>query len=145
MKANFHILENIGKQQALLYACRLVETAYANQQTIYIQTNSTTESTQIDELLWTYRDDSFVPHDIYIQNNANPASILIGHDAPPPTITNTLLNLSSKMPASPNQFENIIEIVFDDPSIQQSARDRYRQYRDIGFELNTHKLKAADL
>ena len=34
----------------------------------------------------------------------------------------------------------IFEIVGDDPTAQSSARERYKQYRTQGFELNTHKI-----
>jgi DNA polymerase-3 subunit chi len=145
MKANFYIFENIDKQQALLYACRLIETAYTNNQTVYVQTNSTEESNLLDTLLWTYRDNSFVPHDIYDENKTNTASVLIGHVAPPKSMSHAILNVSNHFPNSHQQFTDIIEIIFADPTSQQLARDRYRQYRDSGFELNTHKLKAADL
>ena len=143
MKADFYILENSNKQQAMLFACKLAEKAHAGNEKMYIHTTSADEAEKLDKLLWTYRDDSFLPHELVSADSIAP--ILIGHTIPANNMTGTLLNFHREIPAFYTQFNHIIEIVHNDPSVQQLARERFRQYRDAGIAINTHKLKASDL
>ena len=145
MQIDFYILDISGRQQALRFACQLLEKVSDTAEKIYVHTDSSQEAQQIDELMWIYRDDSFLPHQLYSENDETPPAIQIGHGDIPASQQNILLNLSKQVPANFQQFQHIIEIVFADPSMQQFGRDRYRYYRDQGHDINTHKLKANEL
>jgi DNA polymerase-3 subunit chi len=141
MKVDFYVLENAAsKQQSWHVACGILETIYANRQPIYVHAASKDDAERLDALLWTYRDDSFLPHLLLNQTDDNPPLILIGHENAPQTNKSVLVNLTDTIPSFYSQFNHIIEIVFSDPSVQQLARDRFRQYREFGCELNTHKM-----
>ena len=144
MKIDFYIMEKANHQQALLMACQLIETAYQENQNVHVQASSREEAERFDELLWTFRDDSFVPHEIISTTHDFSAPIRIGYSAqisqPVNQPAEVLINLSREIPSFYTQFEQIIEIVFSDPTVQQLARERYRQYRDQGYEITTHKI-----
>lgn len=142
MIVHFHILENASGMQALIYACTLLEQAYQRNESVYVHTNSREDAEKLDNLLWTFRDDSFVPHQLHDPNADLPPPIQIGHGAIPQGKYKLLINLSREFPTSYSQFNEVAEIVFADPLVQQLARDRFRQYRDQGHELITHKIKA---
>ena len=142
---DFYILEETSRQKSLHFACHLVEKAYQNQQKIYIHTPSKDEAERLDLLLWTFRDDSFLPHNLYRPDDDYPPAIQIGFAGNFPSHQNTLLNLSQDVPDFYGQFNRVIEIVFSEPHVQQLARERYRRYRDEGHELLTHKIKAGDV
>jgi DNA polymerase III subunit chi len=148
MKIDFYILDQASGQKSLHFACRLLEKAYAENQRVYIQVNSKEEAERLDTFLWTYRDDSFLPHNLYDQaTHSCPPPIQIGYNETPKDYSNSnniLLNLSREIPGFFKQFERVIEIVFSDSRVQQLARERYRYYRDQGYEMNTHKLKADE-
>jgi DNA polymerase-3 subunit chi len=144
MQIDFYILETASGQTSLLFACRLLEKLYRQQQRIYVHTHSHNEAERLDKLLWTYRDDSFLPHQLYQAEQDNPAPIQIGFQKAPPNPPQVLLNLSTEIPSFFSQFQHIIEIVFADPPVQQLARQRYKQYREQGLEISTHKLKADE-
>ena len=141
MKIDFYVLEQTDYQQALLLACNVVEDAHNNQQSVYIHASSLEEANKIDELLWSFRDDSFLPHNLYDAADACPPPIQIGHDATPPHQA-VLVNLSKEVPKFYQQFQQVIEIVFSEPSVQQLARERYKHYRESGYDITTHKIKA---
>jgi DNA polymerase-3 subunit chi len=143
MKIDFHILDNTNNPRSMLYVCSLVEKAYLAKQQVYIQTNSPEETEQLDNLLWTFKDDSFIPHSPYSAADTSPPTIQIGHAATPTQQRNLLINLSHQVPDFFQQFQHVIEIVFSDPAMQQLARERYKQYRDQGHEMNTVKIKLA--
>ncbi|TAK74909.1 MAG: DNA polymerase III subunit chi [Gammaproteobacteria bacterium] len=144
INVDFYILDTNSGQKSLLFACRLLEKAYADQQSIYIHTTNKEEADRIDHFLWTYRDDSFLPHHLYQPGEVFPAPIQIGFTETPPSQT-TLFNLTRGVPTFYQQFPRIIEIVFSDPSVQQLARERYRYYRDQGCEMTNYKIKANEL
>lgn len=144
MKIDFYVLENATSgQKSLLFACQLLEKAYSEQKRVYVHTNTREEADRLDAMLWTFRDDSFVPHNIYTDEPYPPA-IQIGYGATPKADYDLLLNLAKDVPDFYQHFPAVIEIVFPDPVVQQLARARYKHYRDQGFEINTIKLKASE-
>lgn len=145
MKVDFHILEEATCQRSWHYACQLIEKAYTDNRKVFIYLNSSEEAERMDTLLWTFREDSFIPHNVYNANDDSPPPVQIGHGAKPQHHQDILLNLSRELPAFFAQFTQVIEIVFSDPHVQQLARERYKQYRDQNCELNTFKIKANEL
>lgn len=139
-KADFYILEEASSQQALLFACRLLEKFYQEQKRAYVHMTSKIAAERLDDLLWTYEDNSFIPHSIYDLTSSAP--IQIGYENIAITPVEILLNLATELPIFYQQFNQIIEIVFKDSSMQQLARERYRLYRDQQYEIQTYKLKA---
>lgn len=142
MKIDFYILESATTaQKAWLYACQLIEKAHAEQKQVFVHTTSKEDATRIDDLLWTYKEDTFIPHNLYQAADDFPPPIQIGFGENPKQ-KDTLINLSREIPGFYQQFNHVIEIVFSDPLVQQLARERYKQYRDQGFEINTYKIKS---
>ncbi len=137
MNIEFQILETAIKQKALLFTCQRIEQAYSEKQRTYIHTLNQEEAERLDHLLWTYRDDSFIPHKLFDASDP----LLIGFDE---TIAinshDLLINLSSTIPSFYKQFHHIIEIVFADSQVQQLARERYKQYRADGHNIQTIKI-----
>lgn len=124
-----------------LFACKLAEKAY--RQGIYsiIYTASEAHSRIIDDLLWTFRNTSFVPHQITNrQNSPCLQQIFICTDFMPDKENLTVINLTDFCPKNPDRCERIFEIVADDESSKQAGRQRYRQYRQLGAKLTTHNL-----
>lgn len=141
MQVDFYILEATSAQKTLHFACHLIEKIYSDQQTIYVQVDSQQEANRLDALLWTFRDISFLPHQLENGNHDDKTPILIGWGEIPVTPKEVLINLSKEMPSFYHQFKHVIEIVFPDPPVQQLARERYKAYREAGHEMNTHKIK----
>jgi DNA polymerase-3 subunit chi len=143
MKVDFYVMDDAGRMQALRELCLLLEPFYAAKQPVYLQVASSHDAEQLDKLLWTYRDDSFLAHQIVSTTNLGKALIEIGtQDETPEGNNAVLVNLTTTIPGSYQQYSRVIEIVYSDPAVQQAARDRFRCYREQGSELNTHKMKV---
>ena len=96
----------------------------------------------LDDLLWTFRQNSFLPHGQYGCDEQEDCAIVIGHQSDAPHIgKDVLINLATDVPLFFSQFERVAEMINEDDSQKQHGRDRYRFYRDRGYELNTHQLK----
>ena len=138
MQIDFYILEQSNEQQSLLFACQLIEKMYEKHK-IYLHFNSYEAANRMDHLLWTFRDDSFIPHQLYHPNTTFPPPVQLGYEQAPPH-HEVIINFSQQSPDFFAHFNHLIEIVFAEPSMQQSARERYRHYRSQGHDIKTYKL-----
>ena len=113
--------------------CRLCQKAYDNRQLTLLLTRDRQHSEHLDHRLWTFTDDSFLPHDAEeVDGFVTP--ILI-HDNPDPHGDRQLLiNLSPSIPPWFAQFERVIELVTDENRTQ--AREHYSFYKERGYPLN---------
>lgn len=143
-KIDFYILSDTSPNAELAFVCRLVEKAYKNRHRIYIHTEDQIIAHRMDELLWTYRDDSFLPHNLYGEGPEPPPPIQIGFNVTPENHRDILINLSSQVPAFYTQFNRLLECVAGEIQIQELARERYRYYRTQGHPITTHKLDVLD-
>jgi DNA polymerase III subunit chi len=53
-----------------------------------------------------------------------------------------LINLGAEVPQFFGRFERVAELVDQRPELLAQSRERFRFYRERGYELNTHQLKA---
>ena len=143
VQVDFYVLE-ANRQRSLLFACHLLEKIHVESKKIFVYTASPQDAEQFDNLLWTYKDDSFLPHQIYNAEDKFTPTIQISHEIPV-TQHEILLNLTAHVPEFYLAYLRLIEIVYIDAEVQAIARERYRQYRDAGCKLNTIKLKAHEL
>lgn len=145
-KIDFYILPEANPISLLQFTCRLIEKAFQQQHRIYVHTENRALAHQLDEMLWTYRDDSFLPHNLYgegpepappIQIGYNPTTVLEKH-------RDILINLDQTIPPFYTQFSRVLELIIQDTAAQEAGRERYRAYRSQGLEINTHKLQTID-
>jgi len=139
-RISFYLLKGEDEQARQVFACRLIEKAYTQGNQIYIHTDNAEQSQQIDKLLWSFRADSFVPHQPMTESDNELSPILIGHDEKPPRLMSLLINLSKEQPMFFSQFERVAEILNDNEQLKTQGRDRYRFYQQRGYQLDTHKL-----
>ncbi len=140
-RVDFYVIGEQQRSSRETTACRLVEKAYKLGHQIYIHTSSPEQSAQIDDLLWTFRAGSFVPHARAVTaDNDHPPPVLVGHEAPPGHMDDVLINLAADVPVFFSRFTRVAELVADEHDDKHSARGRFRFYRDRGYPLQTHKL-----
>lgn len=140
-RVDFYVLPAAGEQARLTFACRLAEKAYRLDNRVQVLAADRRLAEQLDELLWTWRDGSFVPHDLAGGATAARSPIVIGCDAEPTDGTfDLLINLSDRIPARVDAFPRVAEIVTSDESTRQRGREHFARYRDQGHTLETHKL-----
>ena len=140
-KVDFYVIRSSGETSRQQFACRLAEKAYRLNNTVHIFAPDRQSMQQIDDLLWTFRDGSFVPHEIVGSREAVlPAPITIGVESAPPRPTDLLINLSDKYPPAAESFSRVAEIVTTDEDAKSRSRQRFVDYRDHGHTLDTHHL-----
>jgi len=135
----FYLLKEASPNVVLTTACRIAEKAYRKGHTLHIHTANEREAHKIDKLLWTYRDISFLPHDILGETSTD-TPITIGYGALTPESDDILMNLDSAIPSFYQPFNRLIEIVCNDPQQKAHCREHYKWYQQHGCELTTHQL-----
>jgi DNA polymerase-3 subunit chi len=136
-KVDFYVLASGAPE---LTACKLAEKAYGLGHRVYIHAASAEHGRQLDELLWTFRDGSFIPHECYRPGVPGESPILIGHQEAPETDAEVLINLAPGVPLFFSRFLRVAEIIGHDTQAKTHGRERYKFYRDRGYALDTHNL-----
>lgn len=140
-RIDFYILRSGAPEAAPRLACRLAEKAWQLGHRVYIHTADTRQTEQIDGLLWTFRAESFVPHQ-RCETATDAAAVLIGHGEPPEMPPDVLINLGPEVPLFFSRFERVAEVVDPDEQHKALARERFRFYRERGYTLKTHELEG---
>jgi len=138
-RIDFYILKDGDVTDPDTVACKLTEKVYKLGHRVYLHTESEGQARHMDELLWTFRAGSFVPHGLY-PGECDSAPVAIGHAADPEEHGDVLINLGSEVPAFFSRFQRVAEVVGGDPAQRDRARERFRFYRDRGYPLHTHEL-----
>lgn len=141
---DFYILSESSAASRFQFACRLIEKAYKNQHRVYVHTENEHDAHTIDELLWTYREESFLPHHLIGEGPEPIPPIQIGFGATPEKHHDILINLSLSIPVFYQQFSRVLELVIHHDAFQTRARENYRHYRDAGLHIRTHKLQTVE-
>ena len=141
-KVDFYVLGAADQRARLTYACRVAEKAYEQGLRVAVRTTSPSETAEIDELMWTFSDRSFVPHAVWPAEPsvAEHTPVLIASGALPDSHRDVLVNLAPEGPAEPARYGRICEIVGADEETRRRARQRWRVYREAGFAPANHDV-----
>jgi len=143
-KVDFYILEgNSGNREQT--ACRIADKAYRLGHGVYIHTADPSQAKRLDDLLWTFKQNSFVPHGVEGESADPEVAVLISHhselaDSTQAQRRQVLINLAQDIPMFFSSFERVAEVIGQDNENKASGRQRYKFYRDRGYSLDTHTL-----
>ena len=138
-RVDFYVLSATGEIARQRFACRLAEKAYRLDNRVHIHVADPEAARRIDDLLWTFRDGSFVPHELQGAGEAE-APVTIGCDAPVALQCDLLINLDDSVPDGVGSFPRVAEVVTSDDECKSLSRQRFVAYRDQGHTLETHNL-----
>ncbi|MCS6787456.1 MAG: DNA polymerase III subunit chi [Thiobacillaceae bacterium] len=125
-------------------ALKLAAKAFQAGQHALLYTTDEAQAAELDRLLWTAQQLSFVPHVRCGHPLAAETPVLIGAQADELASPDVLINLTDAAPPFYRRFARLIEIVGSEEQDRQQARARYRRYQAEGCELHTHDLKQVD-
>ena len=143
MRVDFYILKQDNPRAHYHFACRLIEKAYRHKHTVYVHTENTAEAHRLDELLWTFRDESFIPHNLAGEGPTPPPPVQLGCNHEPHQFNDILINFAQTIPTFYQRFKRVIEIVPHQEDHKKLARDHYCIYRDQNCQLQSHNISAS--
>jgi DNA polymerase-3 subunit chi len=140
MQVLFHHFEKTSGRDLLVYICRLVEKGYKQgSKPIYIHFDSENEAKEFDSLLWTFRQESFVPHTILGNPEQEKTPVIIGWDTNQIETAEALINVSQEIPRASKSTSKIHEIVGNDKNKKNKAREKWKAYKANGSIIKAYK------
>lgn len=141
-RVDFYVLSEGTPDAIWRCACRIIEKAFDLDHRVYVRVANAAEAQRLDDLLWTFSDRAFIPHQVLNSEYAahEVVKVLIGESPAPADHRDVLVNISGKLPEEITAFTRIAEIVDTDPERKRLSRELYKQYREAGCALDTHNL-----
>ena len=148
-KVDFYVVEENSFAEMMHFVCRLTDKIYRLGHKIHIHTSDDSTTQNINKLLWDYDESAFLPHQIVgppIDSTAPrtpvESPITIAESLDPHHCEDVLINLGNQVPLWFSRFKRVAEFVGGDEAQREAARQRYRFYRDRGYNLDMHPIKA---
>jgi DNA polymerase III subunit chi len=139
-QVDFYVLEEPSGSARLRTACRIVEKAYLADSRVLVWLPDPEALRAFDDLLWTFGDRSFVPHELLQPGSKQEAPVLLSADALPTQAVDVIVNLCADVPACAELAPRIVEIIDGDPERRQAGRNRFRAYKERGLQPASHNL-----
>ena len=138
-RADFYLIAKPRfREEPLRLVCELVRKAWAGNLWTLVLARDAEQAEQLDELLWDMGDDAYIPHQVAGDEEDELTPVLIA----PPEIDAPLraLVINLRDAAVVGTVERVLEVVPADESAREPLRERWKQYKARGFEVNKHDM-----
>ena len=137
---DFYVLQEQLPGGRLKLACRIVEKAYRLGHRVYVRTGNSDDTNELDDLLWTFSQNSFIPHQLSTESDSRESPVVIGEHLPAAESTDVVISVADDPVSNFTAYTRIVEIVGRKDDEKASGRNRFRYYREHGVEPNTHRI-----
>lgn len=131
-RVEFYVLPDTNPLGRLRAACQLAAKGWQHGLRVFVRCSDEAQASQLDELLWCFRDERFIPHELHADDPQAP--VVIGLEQAPQPPQGLLVNLAPTLSPHIDQFSRIIEIVNQEPQLLTACRDNFRLYRRQGYD-----------
>ena len=146
-RVDFYVLTSAAAKQRWAFACRLTEIAYLKDMSVDIVSDTAADAAALDDLLWTFNDNSFIPHKVAVdtQSRDPAAKVHVWVEPAAAPVADLLVNLSARLPTHWESYARIAEVIDADDERRRLGRERFKSYREAKVELQTHQSDAAKI
>ena len=138
-RADFYLIDKPRfRDDPLLLVCELVKKAYAAEQPTLILARSPEQADALDEKLWEFDDDSFIPHQLAGDDDDSITAVVIASPGVATADRPLVVNLRDE--CAEGAYERVLEVVAADPAEREGSRVRWAEYKRRGFEVNKHDM-----
>ena len=137
-RVGFYVVHAAEQGQRLHVAARLADKAFAQGHRIFINAVDEAQARELNDLLWSFRPSSFLPHGLQGEDHSD--NIAIGWGQEPLDHNDLLINLQLEIPAFFSRFNRVAEVVTQDPDSLQALRRSWTFYKERGYQLEKHDL-----
>lgn len=129
-----------GAADRIAAAVGLIAKACAQKKPLLVYAPDPTVASALDRALWVSNPIGFVPHVRSDSVLANETPVIIADKLEQLPQDERLMNLSGEVPPGFSRFTSVIEVVSEEPEVRQPARERFKFYKDRGYEIQTLDL-----
>jgi DNA polymerase III subunit chi len=133
-----------GSADKLRTACQLSHKAMQHGLHTVISLPDAASCDALDKLLWHYPDTAFIPHSRVDAPDAAQTPVLLSFDNDKFFHHDMLISLHNECLPFFSRFERVIEIIGTDEEDSRLGRERYKFYRDRGYELRHFDLTRTN-
>jgi len=138
-RADFYLIQKERfREEPLLLVCELARKAHDANLWTLVLTRDAEQAEQLDELLWAFDDEAYVPHQIAGDAEDELTPVLIASPDVDTPMRALVINLRDE-PVS-GSFDRVLEVVPADDSARGPLRERWKQYQARGLELKKHDM-----
>ena len=143
MRADFYLIQKPRfREEPLLLVCELARKAHEAGQPCIVLARDSAQAEQLDDLLWSFNPDAFIPHQIVDpdmdEDDDEEAAVLIATPEHDVALRPLVINLRDA--AVEGSFERVLEVVPADDSARGPLRERWKQYKARGLEVNKYDM-----
>ena len=136
----FYVVQTAAPGERLQVAARLVDKAFRQGHRIFIHAVDREQAIELDQLLWSFRPSSFIPHGLCGQEHSD--AVAIGWGQEPESHNDLLINLQLQVPPFFSRFQRVAEVVTQEPASLQALRKSWRFYQERGYQMEKHDIEA---
>lgn len=137
-RVGFYVVQAAEAGQRLQVAARLADKAFSQGHRIFINAADEAQARALDQLLWTFRPASFLPHGL--QEGEYSDQVAIGWGQDPLDHNDLLINLKLEIPPFFSRFNRVAEVVTQDRDSLAALRRSWTFYKERGYQLEKHDL-----
>ena len=140
MRADFYLIAKPRfREQPLLLVCELARKASDAGIATLVLARDAVQAEQLDDLLWSFDPDAFVPHQIAgAETDEEEATVLIATPDLDVALRPLVINLRDA--AVEGEFDRVLEVVPADESARAPSRERWKQYAARGLDVSKHDM-----
>lgn len=132
-----------GSTDKLRTACQLSHKAMQSGVRVVLSTPDDAIAESLDKLLWQYPPTAFIPHSRSDAAESGEMPVVLDSGGERFPHHDLLISLHDECMPFFSRFERVIEIVSTDAEDSRLGRERYKFYKDRGYELRHIDLSGA--
>jgi len=138
-RADFYLIAKPRfRDEPLKLVCELARKAHDAGLWTLVLARDAAQAEALDELLWDMGDDAYIPHQVAGDDEDDITPVLIA----PPEVDAPLrpLVINLRDAAVAGDFERVLEVVPADDTARGPLRERWKQYKARGLEVNKYDM-----
>jgi DNA polymerase III subunit chi len=144
LKVIFYILQGNEESDFLHYSCRLIEKVFLAGHKVFVLCDSLGQANKVNELLWSFKMDSFVPHVVDYEldqnNTLKELPVLISSNISYHSDHDVIISLARERIQPSHECHKLLHIVNQDESRLKASRTFYRFYQQMNYNTIIHNI-----
>ena len=125
-------------EEPMKLVCELARKSYDKGLWTLILARDAAQAEALDELLWSFDDDAYIPHQIAGDEEDELTPVLIA--TPDMDVPSRALVINLRDDTYLGACDRVLEVVPADASARGPLRERWKQYKALGFDVNKYDM-----
>lgn len=133
----FYVLNSSDPKSLEQFLIKLLIRTQKDKRKVDVRFGDLNQATRFDQVLWNFQAESYLPHGL---NNQIAAPIQLFGSEIKQASNDVLINLNPEFFAGFSNYQRTIEVLDQSQELIEKGRQRWREYKQAGFEPTVHKV-----